>query len=56
VAFSVARQLDYFLWGHIKEYIYTFHPRTMEGVTARLQASVRTAGAIVLRLVKENSM
>jgi hypothetical protein len=49
-------QLDYFLWEHLKEYIYTVHPRTTGGVAARLQVSVRTAGANVLRLVQGNSM
>jgi len=49
-------QLDYFLWEHLKEYMYTVHPRTIEGVAARLQVSVRTAGANILRLVDENSM
>jgi hypothetical protein len=47
--------MDFFLWGHLKEYVYAVPPRTVEDLTARLQAAVTTVEANMLRCVRENA-
>jgi hypothetical protein len=48
--------MDFFLWGHLKEQVYTVPPRTIEDLVARLQAVVRTVDTNMLRRVQENAM
>jgi hypothetical protein len=46
----------FFLWGHLKEQVYTVPPRTIEDLVARLQAAVTTVDANMLRRVPENAV
>jgi hypothetical protein len=46
--------MDFFLWGHLKEQVYTVPSRTIEDLVARLQAAVTTVDANMLRRAREN--
>jgi hypothetical protein len=41
----------FFLWGHLKEQVYTVPPRTIKDLMARLQAAVIMVDANMLRRV-----
>lgn len=40
--------IEFVLWGHLKEHVYTVLPRTVEGLLARLQAAMTMADAKIL--------
>jgi hypothetical protein len=48
--------MDFFLWGHLKEQVYTVPSRTIENLVARLQAAVTMVDANMLRRVRENAV
>jgi hypothetical protein len=48
------KPVDFFLWRHQEQQIYTFPPRTIEELMARLQAVVTTVDAKILRRVPQN--
>jgi hypothetical protein len=45
---------DIFLWGYLKEHVYSVSPRSIEDLMARLQATVATVDSNMLRVVQEN--
>jgi hypothetical protein len=45
----------FFIWGHLKEYVYAVPPRTVEDLPVRLQAGVTTVDANMSRRVRENA-
>jgi hypothetical protein len=49
-------QMDFFLWGHLKEQVYAVSPRTIEDLVEGLQAAMTTVNAKMLRRVRENAM
>jgi hypothetical protein len=48
--------MDFFLWRHLKEYVYVVLPRATEYLVARLQVSVIMVDANMLRRVLENAV
>jgi hypothetical protein len=48
--------IDFFLWGHLNEHIYTVPPSTIEDLMVRLQVAVKVVNANKLRHVQEKAM
>jgi hypothetical protein len=48
--------MDFFLWGHLKEYVHADPPGTYDDLVARLEAAVTAFDVDMLRRVRENVM
>lgn len=46
--------LDFFLWGHLKEMIYSSPPASPEDVMAKIIVAVEDIDGAMLRRVREN--
>jgi hypothetical protein len=48
--------MDFFLWGHLKEHVYTVPSRTVEYLVARLQAVMTVVDANMVACVRESAV
>ena len=47
-------QLDYFIWGYLKDKVYVNAPRTIQDLKSNIQAEIEAIDQLLLQKVIEN--